>query len=87
MSLAEKIAVNAHYTRSVNLERDADSPEQARRMLAAQASRQERLDIADDVIVNSGSLEETRNQVSVLAKRYSRLAAHRSRRARSPGTP
>mgnify|MGYP001815755816 CR=1 FL=1 len=69
------------------LERDAESPDQARRMLAAQASRQERLDIADDVIVNSGTLEETRNQVRVLAKRYSRLAALRSRRARSPGTP
>ena len=69
------------------LQRDAGSVAQARRMLAAQASRQERLDIADDVIVNSGSLEETRNQVSVLAKRYARLAVLRSRRARSPGTP
>ena len=26
MSLCEKITVNSHYTRSVNLERDADSP-------------------------------------------------------------
>jgi polynucleotide 5'-kinase involved in rRNA processing len=26
MSLIEKISVNSHYTRSVNLERDADSP-------------------------------------------------------------
>ncbi|NNL63330.1 MAG: dephospho-CoA kinase [Woeseiaceae bacterium] len=69
------------------LERDAESLAQARRILAAQAGRQERLDIADDVIVNSGTLEETRNQVRVLADRYSSLAALRSRRARSPGTP
>lgn len=30
MSLAERIRVNAHYTRSVNLERDADSPDVVR---------------------------------------------------------
>ena len=69
------------------LARDAESPEQARRMLAAQASRQERLEIASDVIVNDGPLEETQNQVRVLAERYSNLAALRDRHARSPGTP
>jgi dephospho-CoA kinase len=52
------------------LERDAETMEQARRILAAQASREERLAIADDVIDNSRSLEETRRQVAALHDRY-----------------
>ncbi len=59
------------------LARDAESPEQARRMLAAQASREQRLAIADDVIRNDGSLEDTRRQVGRLDKRYRRLARGR----------
>ena len=52
------------------LERDAETIEQAQRILAAQASREERLTIADDVIDNSRSLEETRRQVEDLHQRY-----------------
>ena len=52
------------------LERDAETIEQAQRILAAQASREERLAIADDVIDNSRSLEETRRQVEDLHQRY-----------------
>lgn len=69
------------------LARDAETIEQARRIIAAQASREERLSIADDVIRNDGGLDDTRTQVSRLAARYRRLAEHRSRPAPRPGTP
>ena len=52
------------------LERDTETIEQAERILAAQASREERLAIADDVIDNSRSLEETRRQVENLHGLY-----------------
>ena len=50
--------------------RDADSEEQARRILATQANRKERLAIADDVIDNNGTIEQTRRQVAALDRRY-----------------
>jgi len=55
------------------LARDAESVEQARRILAAQASREERLDIADDVINNDHSLEHVRDQVIDLDQKYRSL--------------
>ncbi len=55
------------------LARDAESEEQAHLMLAAQASRAERLAIADDVINNDGNLAETKRQVEALHKSYSDL--------------
>jgi dephospho-CoA kinase len=61
------------------LARDAESEAQARRILAAQSSRDERLAIADDVIVNDGDLDETREQVHALHRRYLRRAAARGR--------
>ena len=54
--------------------RDADSEAQARRILAAQASRSERLAIADDVVSNDGSIEDTRRQVAALHEFYRSLA-------------
>ncbi len=54
--------------------RDADSEAQARRILAAQASRSERLAIADDVVRNDGSREDTRRQVAALHEIYRSLA-------------
>jgi dephospho-CoA kinase len=69
------------------LERDTETVEQAQRILAAQASREERLAIADDVIVNEGSLAETRADVSRLDRKYRRLAVQRFRHEPSPGTP
>jgi dephospho-CoA kinase len=44
-------------------------------MIAAQASREERLAIADDIIVNDGSVDETARQVDALHHRYLKLAA------------
>lgn len=55
--------------------RDGESIEQARRMLAAQATREQRLEIADDVIDNDGSLEETRARVRELHAKYLELAS------------
>ena len=52
------------------LQRDAGSEDQARRMLAAQASREARLAIADDVIGNEGDLGDTRRQVLQLHENY-----------------
>jgi dephospho-CoA kinase len=69
------------------LARDTETVEQAQRIIAAQASREERLAIADEVIRNDGSLDETRNQVSRLAARYQRLAELQARPAPEPGTP
>lgn len=61
------------------LARDADDIEQARAMIGAQASRNARLAIADDVINNDGDLDETRAQVAALHDRYLVLARRRSR--------
>jgi dephospho-CoA kinase len=53
--------------------RDAESEDQARRMLAAQSSREERLEIADDVIRNDDSLASTLDQVAALHEIYRSL--------------
>lgn len=62
------------------LARDAETVGQARRILAAQASREARLAIADDVISNDRTLKTTRRQVLNLHKRY--LARARDLRER-----
>ncbi len=54
--------------------RDGGSEEDARRILAAQASRTERLEIADDVIRNDGDVSELRQQVAALHEIYRSLA-------------
>ena len=48
---------------------------QIRAIMAAQASRGQRLAAADDIIDNSGSLEHLRLQVAALHARYASLAA------------
>jgi dephospho-CoA kinase len=62
------------------LARDAENIEQAHKILAAQASREDRLAIADDIINNNGSLDQTRASVDALARQYQRLADRRVRR-------
>lgn len=54
--------------------RDNETVEAARKILAAQASRSERLAIADDVIRNDQGLLETRRQVATLDSRYRQLS-------------
>jgi dephospho-CoA kinase len=55
-------------------ERDSESEDQARRMLAAQTGRKERLTIADDIIRNDDSLDAMRSQVTALHEIYLSLA-------------
>ena len=50
--------------------RDGESEGQARRILAAQASRDERLAIADDVIHNDHDIADAQRQVEALHRRY-----------------
>jgi dephospho-CoA kinase len=57
------------------LARDAETIEQAQQILAAQASREERLAIADDVLANDSDLEALRTEVARLDIRYRRLAS------------
>jgi len=54
--------------------RDSVSLDQARAILAAQASRESRLKAADDVLVNSGTEAQLRDAVDRLHQRYLRLA-------------
>lgn len=57
------------------LQRDGIDEALARTMIAAQASRRERLAIADDVLVNDGRLDALPPQVEALDRLYQRLAA------------
>ncbi len=55
--------------------RDGSTPEQAERILAAQATREQRLGIADDVIDNSGAMAALAPQIAALHQRYLQFAA------------
>ena len=55
--------------------RDAVTREQAEASLRAQAQRATRLGIADDVVTNTGQIEDLREQVAALHERYVKLAA------------
>jgi dephospho-CoA kinase len=65
------------------LERDKETMEQARRILAAQSSRHARLAIADDVINNDRELPDLRKQVDRLDEEYRRLARSSGRSGRA----
>jgi dephospho-CoA kinase len=54
--------------------RDGSSAEQARAILASQASRAARLGQADDVLLNTGSVAELRQAVDRLHEQYLQLA-------------
>jgi dephospho-CoA kinase len=58
--------------------RDQCSVDDARAIIATQASRQSRLAIADDVIVNAGSLDELKIVVQRLNQRYFELGKHKA---------
>ena len=53
--------------------RDGMTREQAQRMLAAQVTREQRLAVADDVILNNGDIANLRDQVEKLHRQYSCL--------------
>lgn len=56
------------------LARDTENEQQARAMIAAQATREQRLAFADDVIVNDGDFPALESQVEALDARYRGLA-------------
>ena len=56
------------------MERDGCTAEQARAILASQASRSARLAAADDVLQNAGTVTDLRQAVGRLHERYLRLA-------------
>jgi len=56
------------------MQRDNSSSEQAEALIRTQASRQERLLIADDVISNNSDLQSLKQQVINLDKQYRDLA-------------
>ena len=56
-------------------QRDGITLSQAKKILAAQATREQRLACADDIIDNSGSPEQALPRVAELHQRYLRLAA------------
>ncbi|MDH3442222.1 MAG: dephospho-CoA kinase, partial [Gammaproteobacteria bacterium] len=58
--------------------RDDETREQACRILATQASRDERLSIADDVLQNDGDIESVRDAVDALHERYLERASRQS---------
>ncbi|MYM64700.1 dephospho-CoA kinase [Pseudomaricurvus sp. HS19] len=55
--------------------RDNNSAEQVKAIMSAQASREQRLQHADDVIVNDGSLEQLHQKVQEQHEKYLSLAA------------
>lgn len=61
--------------------RDHTTREQAARIVAAQATREQRLAVADDVIVNTGTLEDLQRFVQTLHRNYSLLAQKISQEA------
>ena len=54
--------------------RDGETEEGARSILAAQSTRADRLAIADDVLVNDGTLDELADKVAKLHQTYCELA-------------
>ncbi len=64
--------------------RDTESDAQARRILAAQASREDRLAVADDVIANDGGLDDAKREVLALHRKYLALARAREAARSSP---
>ena len=54
--------------------RDKISRKQAQSILDAQTSRRQRLALADDILDNSGSLEQLKTQVENLYRKYNTLS-------------
>ncbi len=56
------------------MKRNNMSREQVKAIMATQATRQQRLAVADDVIVNDRSIEEVRQEVVILHAKYTKMA-------------
>jgi len=68
------VDVPVEVQRARLMARDGTDAALAERMIAAQASRAQRLAVADDVIVNDAGLEALDAQVAALDRRYRALA-------------
>jgi dephospho-CoA kinase len=71
------VACDAATRRQRVMLRDGVNGEQADAMMAAQASDDARLELADDVILNDGSAEELADRVAALDRKYRMLVAAR----------
>lgn len=72
-TLVDRVAVvdvDTTIQRTRAASRDGQSTEQVQRIMDAQASRQKRLELADDVIDNSGALNQLDAQITTLHQRY-----------------
>lgn len=68
------VDVHVDVQRARVMARDRVDAELAQRMIAAQATREQRLAIADDVLVNDGPLDQLDAHVVALDRRYRALA-------------
>ena len=70
------LVVDAPETEQIRrvVRRDKVSEEQARRILAAQARRDQRLALADDVLENAGDFDALNREIAALHARYLALA-------------
>lgn len=71
--LVVDVPVDVQHARLI--QRDGIDATLADRMIAAQATREQRLAVADDMIVNIGTLEDLQKHVATLDARYRRFAA------------
>ena len=55
-------------------ERDKVSHNQVEQMVAAQMKREKRLEKADDILLNNGTIEDLEKQVEELHKKYIQMA-------------
>lgn len=70
------LVVDCHADQQLDrlVRRDSGTREEALRILAAQSSREERLEVADEVIRNDSDLQHLHQQVIALDEKYRRLS-------------
>ena len=68
------VDVDEEIQRQRASQRDQSNEASIQKIMNAQASRQQRLSIADDIIDNNGDIEKLAPQVEVLHKKYLALA-------------
>lgn len=70
--LVVDVPVDVQHARLI--QRDGIDAALADRMIAAQATRKQRLAIADDIVVNTGTFDELQKHIAALNARYRRFA-------------
>ncbi|RZO97329.1 MAG: dephospho-CoA kinase [Gammaproteobacteria bacterium] len=66
--LVVDVPIETQVTRTTN--RDKTSADQVKKIISVQMDREERLKRADDVIENTGSIEELEKNVELLHQKY-----------------